>query len=339
MSPLLRGARRNIRVGDRGRRQAFQSMVNDKNCVSLIKGLLYSVIAMSGAGFSATCAAQIPLDPVEFSAVVAQALREKVDPAIAVSTPAPLVLQVEVAGQSVSLPFDAVHARCIALSGFCRDSVRLYVAAAIETLAGAPANPSATQLRVLLRHRLFVEQLGRGNGSSRPPPPVAKPFTGDLWMVLALAGKHVQWLVPHVMLERLGLDPSAAFELALKNTRAALPPLSHVVRPLGSSGFSHVYGDSVASRLLLAEDWRAVAARKPGELVAMVPDTDNVIFGVVQSLSELNAFKDLATEPTRLTGHPRTATIYRWRNEAWEPLAEEQLVREGRLGGAVLQVP
>jgi hypothetical protein len=301
-----------------------------KKCVSLIKGLVYSVIAMGGSCFSATCAAQIPLEPIAFSAVVAQALRETVDPAIAVSTPAPLVLQVDVAGRSVSLPFDAVHARCIALSGFCRDSVRRYVEAAIETLAGAPANPSPIELRVLLWHRVFVEQLVRGSGSGGAPPPVAKPFAGDLWMVLALAGKHIQWLVPHVMLEGLGLDPSAAFDLAVKNTRTTLPPLSHVVRPLGSSGFSHVYGDSVASRLLLRDDWRAVAARKPGELVAIVPDTDNIIFGVVQTLSELNAFKDLATDPTSLTGHSRAATIYRWRNEAWEPLAEELLVLEPR---------
>jgi hypothetical protein len=297
---------------------------------------LYSLLAVVGSSFSANSGAQVALEPAAFSALVAQALREKLDSAVEVSTEAPLVLQVQVAGRSISLPFDAVYSKCVAYSGFCRDSVRLYVDAAVETLAGAPVKPSAAQLRVLVRHREFVEQLARSSQASGPAAPVAQPFVGDLWIVLALAGKQIHWLVPPVMLADLNLDQSTAFELALKNTRAALPPLSRVARPLGSSGFSHVHGKFYASRLLLREDWRALAAGKRGEVLAILPDGENIIFGVVRTARELGHFKDIATGTARDSGATRAPTIYRWRNEAWEVLADQQLGFEPRLSGSFL---
>jgi hypothetical protein len=301
------------------------------------KGFLRSIVWIV-ALCPAHVLAQVPLDPAAFTAVIAEALRGKLDAGTRISSSVPLAIELDTPG--VRLPtLDGLHAKCGAYAGYCRDAIQKYVDSAAETIAGPPLQPAPSQMRVLIRHREFVEQLPRGEGGNGPAPPIARPFVGDLWMVLALAGKHVHWLVTPGVLHAFNLDSSAAFEIARRNTRAALPRLSHVVKPMGSSGFSHAHGESYSSRLLLWDDWRAVAAARKGELLAIVPDADNIIFGTIRSSTELDKFKRVAADATRITGDSRSATIYRWRNEGWEVMGEGRMAMELRVSEPALAGP
>ena len=301
------------------------------------KGFLRSILWLAVL-FPAGVGAQVPSDPAAFTAVIEQALRDKLGAGTRISSPVPLVVEIDIPG--VRLPtLNGLHAKCDAHAGYCRDAIQKYVDSVAETIGGPPLKPAPSQMRVLIRHREFVEQLPRGEGGTGPSPPIARPFVGDLWMVLALAGKHVHWLVTPGVLHAFNLDPAAAFELALRNTREALPRLAHVVKPMGSSGFSHAHGESYSSRLLLGDDWRAVAAARKGELLAIVPDADNIVFGTIRSSTDLDKFKRVAAEATRITGDSRSSTIYRWRNEGWEVMAEAQMAVELRVNEPALAWP
>jgi hypothetical protein len=304
-----------------------------------LRGLPRALMGALALCWTAHVTAQVPVDPAAFTIVVMQAMRG--EGSIEVSSRAPLELRAQAAPRVLNVSLEALHHECVMLLGFCRDAIRRYVEAAHEALAGPPPLPDASHLRVLLRTHTFVQELLQAQGSSGTllvqellqaqgssgTLPLVRPYVGDLYMILALAGDSLHWLVAASILEKLGLTESAAFELGVNNTRAALPRLSHVVRPYGSSGFSYTSGNIDSSRLLMHDDWRRIAEGTTGELLIVVPDQDKILFGVIQSASQLHRFKHAAAEATR-SAERWTPSIYRWTASGWEMLSDEQLAAD-----------
>ena len=294
-----------------------------RKIVSLMRRLLHG-LAVIFLCFSPAAHAQIPLEPDVFTTVMMHALSEQADPSAKLSQPEPLLIRVEVGGRTLDARLDSLHRNCVSQVGFCRDAVKRYIASWLEFVKGAPEKPNAAQLRVLLRDADYVEQLTTSHSRAGAAAPLAKQYLGELWMVLAIAGETVNWIASEKTLALLGLDAAAAFEIALKHTRQAIPRLPHVARPL-QGPFSISIGEYDSTRMLLHSDWAAVAPAHKGELLASVPATDVIIFGSSATPEDAAQLKDLASRVMRNASSPLSTDVYRWRGNRWELIPEAGL--------------
>jgi hypothetical protein len=144
-------------------------------------------------------------------------------------------------------------------------------------------------------------------------------------MVLAVAGKQVQWIVSSSVVDSLGLDPASAFDLAIRNTHSTIARLRHVGKPLAQSGFTLLAGAYDSSRLLMHEDWAAFAKGKKGQLLVAVPGTDVLIYGMVESSDDIKRFRELTTQAVQQAAHPLSRDVYRWRADRWETVVDDDL--------------
>ncbi len=285
----------------------------------LLRSLITVVTLCYALGASA---AQVPLEPSAFASFVVRALTEKGDGSVRVSLAEPLVIRFESSGRVINARLDALHKQCVIQSGLCRDAIKRYVDSCLELVAGAPVKPQAAHLRVLVRDTTYVNQLIDSQRQGGSPPLVMRQYLPDLWMVLAVAGQTVNWIASTDLIQNLGLSEAAAFDVALKNTREATRRLLHVARPLGQSEFSFATGENDSSRLLMHGEWRALAQARSGELLVAVPDTDIIIFGTVDSPDDMGRFKEAAARITSSAANPLSPSIYRWRTDGWEPVAD-----------------
>ena len=297
------------------------------------------VIVLLLTGFSLSAAAQVPLEPASFGNYVMQALRDRAGASAQVSATEPLAISIELSGLRTTARLDSLHRHCVRERGICRDAIRRYVESFMEMIEGEPKNPLASQLRVLVKDSAYVKRLKDTFTEKGAAPPVTKPYLAELWIVLAIAGESVHWIASTSVIERLRLDEATALDLALKNTRAAMLPLSHVAKPVGELPFSFSVGVYDSSRLLMHADWAAIADSQKGELIVAVPATDMIIFGTVQSGEDVKQFKEATLRARNTAARPLSTSLYRWHAGEWDVLSDEHMVSAPERKGSSEKVP
>ena len=293
----------------------------------LSRALVYLVLLLGCTAFPALVRAQsVPLEQVEFTSYVAELLRttapEHIKVQVTVVRPLAVTLSAP-SGVAVEANLMPLHSHCVAMQGRCFDAAEKMIQAAFQVFGEATRPIERDMLRPVLRTRAYVESLRELHSKRGMPSLLAKPYVGELWIVLAIKGSALIRMATSDTLQQLGLDESAAFELALQNIRDTKAPVLERAQPLRGTRFNIIAEDGYeASRLLMHDEWSAVARSRAGDLIVSVPASDAVIFGLVRDRDDIKALREIVASQARRTLVPISPQIFRWRPDGWELLDE-----------------
>ena len=277
--------------------------------------------------FPAVVRAQsVPLEQVEFTAYIAELLRttgpEHIKVQVTVARPLAVTLSAP-SGVAVEANLVPLHSHCVAMQGRCFEAAEKMLQAAFQVFAEATRPIERDMLRPVLRARAYVESLNELHRRRGMPSLIAKPYVGELWVVLAIKGTALIRMATSDTLQQLGLAEPAAFELALQNIRDTKAPVLERAQPLRGTRFNIIAEDGYeASRLLMHDEWSAVARSRAGDLIVSVPASDAVIFGAVRDREDIQALREIVASQARRTLVPISPQIFRWRPDGWELLDE-----------------
>lgn len=210
---------------------------------------------------------------------------------------------------------DRVWAECQGDPRHCEDDARSFVdkmVAAIETPA---AQATREQVVAVLRPRAYFDAIGGPSASGV----VADPFVGDLFAAYV------------VDLPQAVRSLSAADMTSLGLARGDLPSLAraNLAHRLGSSVelLARAKPGSVAvvqtgsyfesSRLLLVDDWVALAARLTQPMFAAVPANDVLVFAVAPPAEQLAKLRGAIQGLYASSERPVSPHLYRWDAGRW----------------------
>ncbi len=154
---------------------------------------------------------------------------------------------------------------------------------------------------------------GKGDGI------VSRPFVAGLSVAYVFDMPDGMRFVTREDLAALRLDAAGLDRLALANLEASLPPIADEPAEPGSAVRLVHAGDSYeASRLLLHERWKPVAARVKGDLLVAVPTRDFVFF--TGSREDVSGLRAIARRLGSQAGHPLSTTLLRFTDDGWQAI-------------------
>jgi hypothetical protein len=267
---------------------------------------------------SAPAAASVPSDEAGFTAYVAGALAAAL-PEARVSAGGLLRLTVDRPPLSVELQLDEPLARCRQDAAGCDAVVRDFVRRNAEALAETADPVRPEQLRAVVRTAAHVEEARRLAGGLDVGQPVARPLAGDLWLLCVVDHPHGIKTLTVGDAAKLGLTEEAAIALAERNVAAALPPPGPALGEPPRHGVAVLDGDFYASsRLLLHDQWQALAHRLHGRLVVAAVAADTLIYGDGRDSGAIREIAAAAVARGAQAQRPISPTLLRWLPGGWE---------------------
>ena len=285
---------------------------------------LLSVISFVRA--DCVSAQTLPLDKDRFTAYIAEEIRGNPPEGVQVRVvvPRPLLLRLQApSGMSVEANLTEFYNHCVALEGRCAEAKEGLIQNAFQALGEVSRPVAADDLRVVVRSESYVAESNDTLKRHGLPPIIAKPYVGDLWMVLAFSRSQLIGVANSETIKALGLEEAAAFAIALRNTREERKPILERSVPLRGT-YLHILGEDSyeSSRMLLHDDWAEVAARN-GDLVVSVPAANSVIFGKGKTAEQIKAMREVVSKQARTALQPLSAQLFRWRPNGWEVVEEK----------------
>jgi hypothetical protein len=268
----------------------------------------------------------IPVERAAFTAYIADRLKE-MRPAgmpVQITVPRPLTIKLAApSGLSVDANLVDLHKHCAALEGRCEEEADKLVESAFQVFGEVTSAVASDMLRIALRSGEWVQALNEAHKLNRTAPVVAKPYVGELWMILAIAGSSFTRYATADTLSKLKLEESAAYELALKNTTGAKAPILERALPLRGTLFHLLAEDELEpSRLLMHSEWAQVAKSRAGALIVSVPASNALIFGHARTNDDLTRMRQIARDASRTAIRSVSPQLFRWRENGWELLDE-----------------
>ena len=266
-----------------------------------------TAMAATPAPPEASCEARAP--EARLACTFAARAREAM-PEAAVTVAGPDLVRID--DQEVAM--DPLRAIC-EQADRCDDRMADWIAALAEARAAEKTPATAEQLRPVLKHRAFVEEIRR---SSPELAALAEPFVGDVHVVLVVDFPRVTRALTPADLEHLTMTVAQAHERAIANLREyhgdlPIEAMPNDLRVLGpTDGYA-------AARLLLHDQWAAVARSTPGGLVVAPCNRDLVILGDPR---RLEALREASIRAYRYVDHPITDALWRYTARGWVPLED-----------------
>jgi hypothetical protein len=161
-------------------------------------------------------------------------------------------------------------------------------ASVASTLANEPSPLEATQIVAMVKDSEYVGMFGPKFED------VTEHLCGDLWIVYAQDLPDRMLTLKRETLNRVGIDDATLRKLATENLRRIMPAAEqHGEGPwfLLTAG-----GDYTASLLLFEEIWEDLATSVDGDIVAVVPARDVLLFTGSNSHEGLKAIRERAAE-------------------------------------------
>ena len=165
-------------------------------------------------------------------------------------------------GMAVDANLTELHGHCIAVEGRCTEATDRMVQAAFQVFGEATRPAERDDLRPIVRPASYVESLKAPHAQRSLPPPIAKPYVGELWIVLAISRTALISMATTETLKQLGLNEDSAFDVALANVTQAKPPVwsAHPMRGSASSSWAKRLDRPLAA----ATQWAEVAKVRGG---------------------------------------------------------------------------
>ncbi len=190
--------------------------------------------------------------------------------------------------------------------------------ATLFEVSNGTASVDTNQVLAVVRDTEVVNNLRRNLGSTNAP--LVELLAADLWIVYVVdQANSIRYLTA---LEREGLpkEPAALRALALANSKRLLPnPKVSVSEPINVV----TLGGTYESSLLLNDDfWEGYAGSIEGEIVAVVPTHDALLFTGSKTSYPVQVLKRLAGRLSENEPHPLSTTVLVRRDHKWEEWKE-----------------
>ena len=212
-------------------------------------------------------------------------------------------------------------ATCRESESFCRESLNLWIDAAVEFEQNRLIAPAIADVQVLVNSRTSLEA-ELAPRDPRAPRVLMRRCLGEL--VCALAADN-GWMLRYVDaqdLKSMNLSEDRAYELALDNSRRLLRPASRLKVPTEEHPiqFADLASDQ-SSRVLFTADWASLAASVHGDLIMAVPASGLVVYGLGGNQDAVRRLRQFAEDSMPGALRPLSTTVFRWTGKGWESAA------------------
>jgi uncharacterized protein YtpQ (UPF0354 family) len=191
----------------------------------------------------------------------------------------------------------------------CEPEVDHFVAVLVRVETSKPQLPDRSQILPELRPRSYLEAMGPIGANV-----VVQPFIDDLIVLYVVDSPDSTRSLTPSDAQALHLSSAELASLARENLAHRLPPLPFAVEAI-RAGDVHVIATGnfyESSRLLVEEDWAAIAARAPAPIVVGVPQNDIVIFVAGIDGEQLASLRDAVRKGYEQATRPVSSHLYRW---------------------------
>jgi hypothetical protein len=262
--------------------------------------------------------ARTPFDGSSESALTDSAARLfRETPSVSARVLEPLTLQLDVKStgtHDLRISLDRIWRICQADPAGCEGATRDFVIKVIHTVATPEPPAERDQIVAVLRPRAYFDSVG-GPAAARA---MLDPFVDDLYVVYVIDMPESTRSVGQKDLD------------ALKLTQADLPALARAnlgkrlghVREMSSAKAGDIAvlqagGFFESSRLLLTEDWAALASKLGQPIVVAVPSGDVVIVLVGPTPDALEKLRGVVTRAYGDAQRPVSQRLFRWDAGTW----------------------
>lgn len=145
--------------------------------------------------------------------------------------------------------------------------------------------------------------------------PITEPFCGDLWIVYSQDLPDRIVTMKSSSLAELGCEKTALYELALENLTRILPQAE--CNGDGPWYWLAAGGDYTASLLLLDNIWDQLKDLVDGEIIAVVPARDTLLFTGSRSAEGLKTIKEQATQIVKNGNYVISDTLLMRKDGRW----------------------
>lgn len=224
--------------------------------------------------------------------------------------------------ESVDADLTNLRAEC----GSNRNACPTAVASWVQSLVQSARPLRAEDVRMVVMGERLMREQGLGNfadGTYR--------LAGDLmWHFVKNTGPSIVSLGPDD-LEAAGFEPTSLRVTALANMRRAFGPLRYEEIPgmparvyaVNTSANGLMTDSYDNARLFLHDEWAAVAAEIPGDVIAAVPDRDTLCFGGTEEPGAVALLQRLVEGGVTSRPHPVSTQLVRWTPAGWEPFTPQ----------------
>jgi len=147
--------------------------------------------------------------------------------------------------------------------------------------------------------------------------PVTEPLVGELLITYSFDLPNMFQMVTGADLSRLGIAPDEIRQLAVDNLKRQLPDLGLSDEPPVKQIVTG--GNLEACALLATSFWDGVASETEGELVAVAPSRDVLLFCSSQSAEGLETLRGFAKQVLEEEStHGLSDQLMCWRGSKWE---------------------
>lgn len=265
------------------------------------------------ASLTLTCCGSASAQSISIAERLATEIRSAL-PGAAITIPDPYGLDMTYGGQSQSVGIGSVHEACAQGAASCDAAIRSYAQrAASYLLEIAPV--TREQLRAVVRSRNYLETMRAQMGSSDRF--VSEPLVGDLVGVCYRVLSQGRRPLTAPDLRSLQLDQASALPLCKTNLHKVLAPVATQWKELPEQGIGIIHiDDEVSGYLLSPDDWRPLAERLGGLIVA-APSVDTVLYARGASAIDIDALSTLAASMHSEASVPLSARVFRWTKSGW----------------------
>jgi hypothetical protein len=238
-------------------------------------------------------------------------------PGALVTVPDPNGLDITFEGQTRSVGIGSVNAACAQGAASCDAAIHGYAQrAASYMLETIPVKRD--QLRIVVRSRSYLDAMSAQMSSSAGF--VLEPLAGDLVSVCYRDLPTGRRPITPQDLPTLQLDQPSALSLCKNNSHSSLAPLASRWNALPQQGIGYIRtGDDVTGYLSALDDWRPLAKRLGGLIVA-VPSVDTLLYARGSTATDVDALATLAEQMRARASVPVSAQVLRWTDRGWVPV-------------------
>lgn len=231
----------------------------------------------------------------------------------------PLVVKAKAGGgRSITVALDRFFTACRRPPqdrARCYRRVSSYLPNILPGKDGSPVTPAA--IVALVRTREYLAKAAAASPDDLDRQPVARHLVGPLWVLYAYDNSQGSGLLTASQYKALHFNRDELDLVAMKNLQRLLGPLE-----MGASVMLQDQGVQVindgnpyeSSRLLLYEQWQALAQRQQAPLLASVPVQDALLYTTSGAAA---ALRDLDKRLLRQGSFPVSPAVLRWTSTGW----------------------
>jgi uncharacterized protein YtpQ (UPF0354 family) len=287
------------------------------------------LVALALCGTLAGCEQRAPTAPPGEPVNLAERLRDelgKLMPDIQIQVKDEGSLVVKGANDvELTISLDNLRLKCQSTPEACQAAVVGFAASVHENLQALAADtrPERSMIRAVLKHADYMQKVremlaAAPRDKAEDNAVLHRKFMGDLWITYVLDRPNSTSLLTRSDLKKLALPEAEVHELALENLRQACPDVP--AKPVESMPglWAVEVGDSYeAARLLLPDLWAPYKEKVQGELIAVAPVRDAVMFTGSQNRPALQAMQLLAEQLVANEAYSLSRQFLRWTPAGW----------------------